>query len=108
MWTGRFTSKAINPVNSAHLRAPSLLAHDKCKMSGGFASILRRAGARHGAPDDRADDALDCGTGGELPYIGMGRPLGGLDSPLGADVVFADGSDRFLLETIHPRVFEVL
>ncbi len=51
---------------------------------------------------------MDCGTGGELPYIGMGRPFGGLDSPLGADVVFADGSDRFLLETIHPRVFEVL
>ncbi|GAC1471618.1 MAG: DUF1559 domain-containing protein [Isosphaeraceae bacterium] len=41
------------------------------------------------------------------PYIGMGRPFGGLH-PGGVNVVFADGSVRFLSGTINPRVFEAL
>jgi prepilin-type processing-associated H-X9-DG protein len=41
------------------------------------------------------------------PYIGRGRPFGGLHRG-GANTCFADGSVRFLSETIDPKVFEAL
>jgi len=41
------------------------------------------------------------------PQIGRGRPFGGYH-PGGANVAFADGSIKFLRETIDPKVFEAL
>jgi prepilin-type processing-associated H-X9-DG protein len=41
------------------------------------------------------------------PYIGRGRQFGGLHCG-GVNVAFADGSVRFLSETIDPKVFEAL
>lgn len=41
------------------------------------------------------------------PYIGRGRPFGGLHRG-GVNVALADGSVRFLSESIDPRVFEAL
>jgi prepilin-type processing-associated H-X9-DG protein len=41
------------------------------------------------------------------PYIGPGRPFGG-NHRGGLNVAFADGSVRFLRETIDPKVFEAL
>ena len=41
------------------------------------------------------------------PYIGRGRQFGGLH-PGGAMIAFADGSVRFLRESIDPTVFEAL
>ena len=41
---------------------------------------------------------------GRLPYLGPGRQFGGAH-PGGAMVAFADGSVRFLPETIAPKVF---
>lgn len=41
------------------------------------------------------------------PYIGRGRQFGGLHRG-GVNVAFADGSVRFLSETIDPKVFEAL
>jgi prepilin-type processing-associated H-X9-DG protein len=40
-------------------------------------------------------------------YIGKGRQFGG-NHRRGVRVLFADGSVRFLSETIEPRVFEAL
>ena len=40
------------------------------------------------------------------PYIGPGRPYGG--HPRGANAVFADGSVRFLENSISPRILEML
>lgn len=42
----------------------------------------------------------------DQPYLGAGRPFGGLHPRPGANVAFADGSVRFLSATIHPRLFE--
>ena len=44
---------------------------------------------------------------GRRPYIGPGRPFGG-SHPGGAMIAFADGSVRFLRESIDPTVFEAL
>ncbi len=44
----------------------------------------------------------------EMPYIGSGRQFGGLHRRSGANVALADGSVRFIPDTIHPRVFEAL
>ena len=41
------------------------------------------------------------------PYIGQGRPFGGLHRA-GVNACFADGSVRFLGESIDPKVFEAL
>jgi prepilin-type processing-associated H-X9-DG protein len=41
------------------------------------------------------------------PYIGQGRQFGGLHRG-GVNVAFADGSVRFVRETINPKVFEAL
>jgi prepilin-type processing-associated H-X9-DG protein len=41
------------------------------------------------------------------PYLGRGRPFGGYHSG-GANAAFADGSVRFLRESIDPRVLEAL
>jgi len=41
------------------------------------------------------------------PYLGPGRPFGGYH-PGGANVAMADGSVRFVRETIHPGVFGAL
>jgi prepilin-type processing-associated H-X9-DG protein len=41
-------------------------------------------------------------------YIGPGRPFGGLHHGSGANVAFADGSVRFISQTIDPRVFEAV
>ncbi len=43
----------------------------------------------------------------ELPYLGSGRQFGGLH-PTGAYVAFADGSVRFISDTVDPRIFEAL
>src|SRR5262249_20698315 len=42
-----------------------------------------------------------------LPYIGRGRQFGG-GHPSGMNVAFADGSVRFVNDTINPRVLEAL
>jgi prepilin-type processing-associated H-X9-DG protein len=39
------------------------------------------------------------------PYLGVGRPFGGTH-PNGANVIYADGSIRFVAESISPKVFE--
>ena len=39
------------------------------------------------------------------PYLGRGRPFGGLHSA-GANVLFLDGSVRFVRNSVSPRVFE--
>jgi prepilin-type processing-associated H-X9-DG protein len=44
---------------------------------------------------------------GRQPYLGLGRQFGGAH-PGGAMVAFADGSVRFLPETIAPTVFEAI
>jgi prepilin-type processing-associated H-X9-DG protein len=41
------------------------------------------------------------------PYIGRARPFGGYH-PGGAEVAMADGSVKFIRETIDPKVFEAL
>jgi prepilin-type processing-associated H-X9-DG protein len=41
------------------------------------------------------------------PYVGAGRQFGGLH-PGGAQVVFADGSVRFVRDSIDPAVFEAM
>jgi prepilin-type processing-associated H-X9-DG protein len=41
------------------------------------------------------------------PCIGGGRPFGGY-YPGGANVALADGSIRFIRDTVDPRVFEAL
>jgi prepilin-type processing-associated H-X9-DG protein len=43
----------------------------------------------------------------ETPYIGAGRQFGGLHDGRAA-VAFADGSVRFISESINPKVFEAL
>jgi prepilin-type processing-associated H-X9-DG protein len=43
----------------------------------------------------------------ELPYIGPGRQLGGIH-PSGMYVAFADGSVRFVSDSINPSVLEAL
>ncbi len=45
----------------------------------------------------------------DMPYIGSGRQFGGMHrvhGARGAYVAFADGSIRFIPDTIHPRIFE--
>ncbi len=44
---------------------------------------------------------------GRQPYIGLGRQFGGTHRG-GVNVAFADGSVRFLGESIDPKVFEAL
>jgi prepilin-type processing-associated H-X9-DG protein len=44
---------------------------------------------------------------GRLPYVGRGRQFGGTHRG-GVNVAFADGSVRFLSESIDPKVFEAL
>lgn len=44
---------------------------------------------------------------GRQPYVGQGRQFGGLHRG-GVNAVFADGSVRFLSESIDPKVFEAL
>ena len=44
---------------------------------------------------------------GRRPYIGRDRPFGG-SHPDGAMVAFADGSVRFVRESIDPKVFEAV
>jgi prepilin-type processing-associated H-X9-DG protein len=45
----------------------------------------------------------------DLPYIGPGRQFGGQHPQVsGANVAFADGSVRFISDTINPGVFEAL
>ena len=44
---------------------------------------------------------------GRQPYIGRGRQFGGLHRG-GVMVAMADGSVRFLSESIDPKVFEAL
>jgi prepilin-type processing-associated H-X9-DG protein len=41
------------------------------------------------------------------PYLGLGRPFGGLH-PGGADVLMADGSDRFVSNKIGPHELEAM
>jgi prepilin-type processing-associated H-X9-DG protein len=41
----------------------------------------------------------------DLPYIGPGRQFGGIH-PTGTNVAFADGSVRFVSDTVEPKVFE--
>ncbi len=43
----------------------------------------------------------------ELPYIGAGRQFGGLHDS-GTFAAFADGSVRFISDTINPRILEAL
>jgi prepilin-type processing-associated H-X9-DG protein len=43
----------------------------------------------------------------ELPYIGRGQQFGGVH-PSGMNAAFADGSVRFVNDTINPRVLEAL
>jgi prepilin-type processing-associated H-X9-DG protein len=43
----------------------------------------------------------------EKPYLGPGRQFGGMH-PGGANIGFADGSVRFVSESIDPKVFEAL
>ncbi len=43
----------------------------------------------------------------ELPYVGRGQQFGGVH-PSGMNAAFADGSVRFVNDTINPRVLEVL
>lgn len=59
-----------------------------CWMSGGSATIR---------PVDPAT----------RPYIGVGRPFGGLHEG-GTNVIFADGSARFIRDTVDPKVFEAM
>ena len=44
----------------------------------------------------------------DLPYIGPGRQFGGLHPRGGANITFADGSVRFVSDTIAPKVFEAI
>jgi prepilin-type processing-associated H-X9-DG protein len=44
----------------------------------------------------------------EQPYIGRGRQFGGLHQRSGAMAAFADGSVRFISDSIDPRIFEAL
>jgi prepilin-type processing-associated H-X9-DG protein len=44
----------------------------------------------------------------EQPYIGPGRQFGGLHQRSGAMVAFADGSVRFINETVDPKIFQAL
>jgi prepilin-type processing-associated H-X9-DG protein len=44
---------------------------------------------------------------GRQPYLGRGRQFGGTH-PGGAMALFADGSVRFLRESIDPKTFEAL
>jgi hypothetical protein len=44
----------------------------------------------------------------DLPYIGPGCQFGGLHEPSGLHVALADGSVRFIRDTINPKVFEAL
>jgi prepilin-type processing-associated H-X9-DG protein len=43
----------------------------------------------------------------ELPYIGPGRQFGGIHSS-GTNIGFADGSVRFVSDTINPRILEAI
>jgi prepilin-type processing-associated H-X9-DG protein len=44
----------------------------------------------------------------EQPYLGTGRQFGGLHQRSGAMAAFADGSVRFISDTVDPRIFEAL
>ena len=44
----------------------------------------------------------------EQPYIGRDRQFGGLHQRSGAMVAFADGSVRFISDTVDPKIFEAL
>jgi prepilin-type processing-associated H-X9-DG protein len=44
----------------------------------------------------------------DLPYIGPGRQFGGLHKTSGANVAFADGSVRFVSDSVDPRIFEAI
>lgn len=44
----------------------------------------------------------------DLPYLGRDRQFGGHHSKPGAYVAFADGSVRFISDTIDPKVFEAI
>ena len=43
----------------------------------------------------------------QAPYIGRGRPFDG-NHPGGVNVLYADGSVRFIKESIDPKIFEAL
>jgi prepilin-type processing-associated H-X9-DG protein len=43
----------------------------------------------------------------QRPYLGRGRPLGGIHAT-GLNVLYADGAVGFFLDTMEPETFEAL
>jgi prepilin-type processing-associated H-X9-DG protein len=82
-------------------------------------TLLVLESARDNGPWARGGPATLRGLGpAERPYLGAGRPFGGTHfaensvfgrgKPLGCNAAMADGSVRFLLESVSPETLEAL
>jgi prepilin-type processing-associated H-X9-DG protein len=80
---------------------------DESKIPAQAAYLLGMAGSGDGPSPLLVLPILCLGEGNAMPYIGPGRPFGGLHQG-GANVLHADGSVLFLNNSIRPDVFRSL